>query len=317
MAAGTEATDAVNLAQLEDATASNRYFQATGDDDDPGDDVGAYAEGAYATASGEATNAFGQGASAYGSGAYADGQHATASGFNATATADSATAVGGSLYYEDPTTGEVLLDQTTPPRGGPSASGGRAGQRCSNRDRRAATPTARRPGLRLQQHGLDTARAPSAPSARRPAASTAVGYGSVASGDYGLAVGGIADYGDLPTDLIDLQVTEALRCGLRDSGSAWQPAWRDVGGDAGRGDRRPVDALGTAYAIADGASALAAAAGQRRRLDRGRFRLAPPRHQRRPALARRPTAPPRCRRATWAPNARSPTWRRAPRRRTR
>src|SRR5690606_28853262 len=64
VAAGTEGTDAVNLEQLEDATASSRYFQATGNDDDPSDDVGAYAEGGYATASGEAANAYGQGASA-------------------------------------------------------------------------------------------------------------------------------------------------------------------------------------------------------------------------------------------------------------
>src|SRR5690606_30088112 len=54
VAAGPEATDAVNLSQVEQATGGNRAFQATGNDGDPGDDGGAYAEGAYATASGEA-----------------------------------------------------------------------------------------------------------------------------------------------------------------------------------------------------------------------------------------------------------------------
>src|SRR5690606_18112530 len=105
VAAGTEGTDAVNLHQLnaaaDAAEHTNRCCQASGNNADPADDVGAYVEGLNATAAGDASNAIGDGASAFGSGAMAMGQYATASGYNATATADSATAVGGYLYVED------------------------------------------------------------------------------------------------------------------------------------------------------------------------------------------------------------------------
>ncbi|MGN7727327.1 hypothetical protein ACTJIL_16095, partial [Luteimonas sp. 22616] len=66
VAAGTEDTDAVNVAQLQEVakTADNtdHFFQASDDPDNPG--MGAYVEGINATAAGEATNAIGDGASA-------------------------------------------------------------------------------------------------------------------------------------------------------------------------------------------------------------------------------------------------------------
>src|SRR3546814_3917591 len=71
VADGTEDTDAVNLAQLQEVakTADNtdHFFKATDDPDNPG--VGSYVEGINATAAGEAANATGAGASAYGRGA--------------------------------------------------------------------------------------------------------------------------------------------------------------------------------------------------------------------------------------------------------
>src|SRR3546814_365670 len=79
VAAGTEDTDAVNLAQLQEVakTADNtdHFFQASDDPDNPG--VGAYVEGINATAAGENANAIGDGTSAYGSGAYALADGAT------------------------------------------------------------------------------------------------------------------------------------------------------------------------------------------------------------------------------------------------
>src|SRR5690606_39239750 len=66
VAAGTEDTDAVNLAQLQEVgkTADNtdHFFKATDDPDTDG--VGAFVDGINATAAGEATNAIGNGASA-------------------------------------------------------------------------------------------------------------------------------------------------------------------------------------------------------------------------------------------------------------
>src|SRR5690606_41253203 len=49
----------------------------------------------------------------FGSGAMAWGVYSNASGYGSVADGDSSTAVGGWLYYEDPVTGEVLLDATT------------------------------------------------------------------------------------------------------------------------------------------------------------------------------------------------------------
>src|SRR3546814_1006573 len=77
VAAGTEDTDAVNLAQLQEVakTADNtdHFFKASDDPDNPG--VGAYVEGINATAAGENANAIGDGTSAYGSGAYRSEEH--------------------------------------------------------------------------------------------------------------------------------------------------------------------------------------------------------------------------------------------------
>src|SRR3546814_17774272 len=69
-AAGTEDTDAVNLAQLEEVakTADNTdyFFKASADPDNDSD--GAYVEGAHATAAGEDANAIGYAAAPVGSG---------------------------------------------------------------------------------------------------------------------------------------------------------------------------------------------------------------------------------------------------------
>src|SRR5690606_32820414 len=59
VAAGTEGTDAVNLDQLEEATAYNQYFRATGEGE-------AWADGNESTASG--------------SNAWAEGDYSTATG---------------------------------------------------------------------------------------------------------------------------------------------------------------------------------------------------------------------------------------------
>src|SRR5690606_23939493 len=61
VAAGTEATDAVNLSQLERATAHSRYFEATGDADN---DQPATVDGEFATAAGSGAYAGELGASA-------------------------------------------------------------------------------------------------------------------------------------------------------------------------------------------------------------------------------------------------------------
>src|SRR3546814_5719972 len=75
-------SDLVNLAQLEEVakTADNTdyFFKASADPDN--DSVGAYVEGANATAAGEAANAIGYGASAFGSGAMALAEYTTATG---------------------------------------------------------------------------------------------------------------------------------------------------------------------------------------------------------------------------------------------
>lgn len=91
VAAGTQATDAVNLAQLEDAS---RYLQATGSADS---DAGAYAEGDNALASGEASAAIGTGTVALGAGAVSYAQNATSVGRDSLAVGNSATAIGGVL----------------------------------------------------------------------------------------------------------------------------------------------------------------------------------------------------------------------------
>src|SRR3546814_675827 len=89
VAAGTEDTDAVNLAQLNEvadgAAETGKYFQASGSDDS---DAGAYVEGDNAVAAGEATNATGAGASAFGGGANAIAANPTALGFTALASSE-------------------------------------------------------------------------------------------------------------------------------------------------------------------------------------------------------------------------------------
>src|SRR5690606_35458476 len=69
VAAGTEDTDAVNLAQLQEVakTADNTDYFFKASDYPDSDSVGAYVEGANATAAGEAANAIGFGATAFGS----------------------------------------------------------------------------------------------------------------------------------------------------------------------------------------------------------------------------------------------------------
>src|SRR3546814_1095507 len=89
-------SDLVNLAQLEEVakTADNTdyFFKASADPDN--DSVGAYVEGANATAAGEAANAIGYGASAFGSGAMALAEYTTATGLDSLASAADATAYG-------------------------------------------------------------------------------------------------------------------------------------------------------------------------------------------------------------------------------
>src|SRR3546814_6828655 len=89
-------SDLVNLAQLEEVakTADNTdyFFKASADPDN--DSVGAYVEGANATAAGEAANAIGYGASAFGSGAMALAEYTTVTGLYSLASAADATAYG-------------------------------------------------------------------------------------------------------------------------------------------------------------------------------------------------------------------------------
>src|SRR3546814_20505029 len=90
VAAGTQDTDAVNLEQLQEVakTADNTdYFFKASDDPDT-DSVGAYVEGASATAAGEAASAIGFGATAFGSVAMALGEQAPASDHRAVAARD-------------------------------------------------------------------------------------------------------------------------------------------------------------------------------------------------------------------------------------
>src|SRR5690606_37246256 len=79
VAAGTEATDAVNLAQLEAVTSDTHYFSATGEgqayalgEDSTASGSDAFAEGDYSTATGSTSWAYGEGASAFGSGSMAE-----------------------------------------------------------------------------------------------------------------------------------------------------------------------------------------------------------------------------------------------------
>src|SRR3546814_8028607 len=96
VAAGTQDTDAVNLEQLQEVakTADNTdYFFKASDDPDT-DSVGAYVEGASATAAGEAASAIGFGATAFGSGAMSLGELATASGSGEVASQKGSVAYG-------------------------------------------------------------------------------------------------------------------------------------------------------------------------------------------------------------------------------
>ncbi|WP_255492548.1 ESPR-type extended signal peptide-containing protein, partial [Luteimonas sp. RC10] len=117
VAAGTQATDAVNLAQLQAATnESLRYFQASGSADS---DAGAFVDGDDALAAGEAASAVGQGATAVGGGALAYADTATAIGKDSLATGASSTALGGMLQLDYGAMGEfgVVLDQQTAANG--------------------------------------------------------------------------------------------------------------------------------------------------------------------------------------------------------
>src|SRR5690606_8659752 len=117
-----------NLAQLQEVakTADNTdyFFKASDDPDEDG--VGAYVEGANATAADEAASAIGFGATAYGGSAMALGELATASGYGAVAAekwsvaygvgsqavGQSAVAVGGQMEVIDGTTGEHQIWST-------------------------------------------------------------------------------------------------------------------------------------------------------------------------------------------------------------
>lgn len=106
VAAGTEATDAVNLSQLQAATNSaSRYFKATGANDGSDDAIAnadhSVAIGSYADASGVKTFAGGtsswaQGdySTAVGTLSYAQGYGSTALGYRASAIADNSVALG-------------------------------------------------------------------------------------------------------------------------------------------------------------------------------------------------------------------------------
>src|SRR5690606_19120595 len=118
VAAGTEDTNAGNVAQLQEVAktaADNAYFFKASADPDS-DSVGAWVEGDNAIAAGEASNAIGAGASALGGGANAVADNATALGFNALAAGDSSTAAGGELhytYYDAELMEEVTIEGTT------------------------------------------------------------------------------------------------------------------------------------------------------------------------------------------------------------
>src|SRR3546814_13540404 len=85
VAAGTQDTDAVNLAQLQEVakTADNTdsFFKASDDPDT--DSVGAYVAGASSTAAGEAASAIGSGSTPFRRGALAPGALAPAIGYGA------------------------------------------------------------------------------------------------------------------------------------------------------------------------------------------------------------------------------------------
>src|SRR3546814_9139247 len=89
-------SDLVNLAQLEEVakTADNTdyFFKASADPDN--DSVGAYVDGANATAAGAAANASGYGASAFGSGAMALAAYTPATGLDRLGSAGDATDYG-------------------------------------------------------------------------------------------------------------------------------------------------------------------------------------------------------------------------------
>src|SRR3546814_10084991 len=84
VAAGTEDTDAVNLAQLQEvaktADKTDHFFQASDDPDNPGG--GAYVEGINETAAGQERKALADGASANGGSCMAMEIKAHAIGFN-------------------------------------------------------------------------------------------------------------------------------------------------------------------------------------------------------------------------------------------
>ncbi|MEN5351823.1 ESPR-type extended signal peptide-containing protein, partial [Luteimonas sp. TWI165] len=123
VAAGTEATDAVNLAQLDAVAAeASRYLQATGSADS---DAGAYAEGENALAAGEAASAVGAGTVALGAGAVSYANNATALGRDSLAVGDSSTALGGILDidYSALPRGVVIHSQTAASGLGATAAG--------------------------------------------------------------------------------------------------------------------------------------------------------------------------------------------------
>jgi autotransporter adhesin len=92
VAAGTEATDAVNLSQLDAATTgATRYFKATGANDGSDD---ATANGDHSVAIGSYANAAGIASFAAGTSSWAAGDNSTAVGTLSTAAGENSTALG-------------------------------------------------------------------------------------------------------------------------------------------------------------------------------------------------------------------------------
>ena len=139
VAAGTEDTDAVNVAQLKDATGGSvkNYFSADGEADGS-DDADASGEGSVAagassaatgtdsvamghasaafgdgsTAVGADSGAFGTGSSAFGTLSTASSDYATAIGYGSASNGESSLAIGSYAQMPD-STGHELVDMVT------------------------------------------------------------------------------------------------------------------------------------------------------------------------------------------------------------
>jgi len=131
VAAGTAATDAVNVGQLNDAVSqvnnaivnsANPFFSAEGDRDTEG----AVSSGTQSVASGAKASATGTGSAAYGAGATASGAGSLAAGQNASASGSGSTAIGSGSKATD--ANSVALGQNSVTDRANSVSVGSAGQ---------------------------------------------------------------------------------------------------------------------------------------------------------------------------------------------